>query len=999
MARRRPGGGGGGAPGAAAVGGAAWRQQQQAAELRAQLLLLPQSDGDVREWLLHGVGRVLDMVDSHVSMLQHTPTRSHEQDGAVTAAMTAVAALAATGSGTAVEQEELVGMQEGAGDETEGLMVGHLVEDEEAPLELEEVVEAAADAAVGALNELLAAAVGALAGSDGGRAGAADVPPVGAVAGAATDTLMRPGTAPDTPWDWGLYCSALLHHHLMLSTELLPGAMGELRRGQQQLLGSSIAHTSKVDNSSATGNSSSTCGKDAGSGTMQPGPELARDELAPAARRRPLPVGVYGRVVAAMGWHGMALDLLQWLPAGGRGQGERQAGQLKQQQSIGSVRTEAAGLCLADVVQECPGAAPGYARVLLSGAVPASAASATARASCGRAAGAGAAAAQGFCEHLAASPHLLRAVAAAVKGATAAVAASSSGRGTAGQGGQGSVAVCMHPTARASSHVAVPMAAEGWLWCCLLLARALAGALRGTRGTGRGAGLVGADGHLVGSAAGACEEGDCAEQCAGALEEGLCAWQDAFCGAGASGGSRATGGAGGGGSAGAGEQAAAVGEQLLRVLQGQLLPLLEEEARLHMAAQLGRHHQREEQEGQEQQQEQLRPVLACGTAVRLRARVSLLLMAACRGTGGSVAAEGQQQQQQQPHGAGAAGAGGGGGTGTQGGASASAVWDAVATLSLPSNTQGLGRTHGAGQDPAAAGAGAAPPWLRRAAGHVSAHAPTRQAQASVPAVAAAAAAAGGEQRQPAGVLPMQQLTSLLQRKLRLPGATLPHRAARPCSSRPPAIPQQLAHAARLDAQGHVALSCVLSAQGGAGQGVEEGLAAAACALLTPGLPSWLAAQRDPRVRTAAGPSPYSPFRTALACLEMLQNAVGGAAVLGADELGEAGERMQQQGGVEGQLQEGGVEGRRREVTRTLLRMAAECLVCTAGVEQQAALQAVVLGGEAFAGWVVHVEAACHALPPLLPFAFDRVRGPPHTPFQSFYLNSATPPTSKASWAD
>ncbi len=44
-------------------------------------------------------------------------------------------------------------------------------------------------------------------------------------------------------------------------------------------------------------------------------------------------------------------------------------------------------------------------------------------------------AAQVFCEHLAVSPHLLRKVAAAVKGAAAAVAASSSGHGTAGQGG------------------------------------------------------------------------------------------------------------------------------------------------------------------------------------------------------------------------------------------------------------------------------------------------------------------------------------------------------------------------------------------------------------------------------------------------------------------------------------------------------------------------------------------------------------------------------------
>ncbi len=98
-----------------------------------------------------------------------------------------------------------------------------------------------------------------------------------------------------------------------------------------------------------------------------------------------------------------------------------------------------------------------------------------------------------------------------------------------------------------------------------------------------------------------------------------------------------------------------------------------------------------------------------------------------------------------------------------------------ATLSLPSNTQGLGCPHGAGQGSAGAGAGAAPPWLRRAAPHVSAHAHTRQGEASVPADASAApaAAACGEQRRPVGALPMQQLASLLQRKLRLPGATPP----------------------------------------------------------------------------------------------------------------------------------------------------------------------------------------------------------------------------------
>ncbi len=81
-------------------------------------------------------------------------------------------------------------------------------------------------------------------------------------------------------------------------------------------------------------------------------------------------------------------------------------------------------------------------------------------------------------------------------------------------------------------------------------ARALARALGGARGTGRGAGSVGAvpsaDGHLGGSATGACEEGNWAEQCAGALEEGLCA-----CGADASLGSSATHGVGGDGNAGA----------------------------------------------------------------------------------------------------------------------------------------------------------------------------------------------------------------------------------------------------------------------------------------------------------------------------------------------------------------------------------------------------------------------------------------------------------------
>ncbi|GLC48960.1 hypothetical protein PLESTB_000167300 [Pleodorina starrii] len=158
-------------------------------------------------------------------------------------------------------------------------------------------------------------------------------------------------------------------------------------------------------------------------------------------------------------------------------------------------------------------------------------------------------------------------------------------------------------------------------------------------------------------------------------------------------------------------------------------------------------------------------------------------------------------------------------------------------------------------------------------------------------------------------------------------------------------------------------------------------AAAAVALLTPGLGSWLRVQSDPRVGSAAGPDPYSPFRMALALLELLQGlqGPGGGARSGADPDA-AGSAVNAAVGGDGGTGPGapagglcgGAEVERVEAARQLelqvLRMAAECLACVGAPEQQAALQAVVLDSPDFASLRARLAAdaalqaaACRAL--------------------------------------
>ncbi|GIL89938.1 hypothetical protein Vretifemale_17684 [Volvox reticuliferus] len=142
------------------------------------------------------------------------------------------------------------------------------------------------------------------------------------------------------------------------------------------------------------------------------------------------------------------------------------------------------------------------------------------------------------------------------------------------------------------------------------------------------------------------------------------------------------------------------------------------------------------------------------------------------------------------------------------------------------------------------------------------------------------------------------------------------------------------------------------------------------ALLTPGSGSWLRVQRDQRIGAAAGPEPYSPFRMALALLELLQGWLHGCGFLTEIDQSAAGAVTAAAGdthgpAVSGSDPEHAAEKREPEKQHMhpqdvetvqqlefrMLRMVAECLACVEKPEQQDALQAVVISAPSFRRFV------------------------------------------------
>ncbi|GLI62208.1 hypothetical protein VaNZ11_004779 [Volvox africanus] len=137
------------------------------------------------------------------------------------------------------------------------------------------------------------------------------------------------------------------------------------------------------------------------------------------------------------------------------------------------------------------------------------------------------------------------------------------------------------------------------------------------------------------------------------------------------------------------------------------------------------------------------------------------------------------------------------------------------------------------------------------------------------------------------------------------------------------------------------------------------------ALLTPGIGSWLRVQRDPRFSAAAGPEPYSPFRVALALLELLQGRLHGLCLLSEVDRSAGGAVTASSdthgADVSGSNQKLAAEerkpGKQHQYTQDvetvqqlefrMLQMVAECVACVEKPEQQDALQAVVLSAPSF----------------------------------------------------
>ncbi|KAG2428971.1 hypothetical protein HXX76_011215 [Chlamydomonas incerta] len=598
-----------------------------------------------------------------------------------------------------------------------------------------------------------------------------------------------------TPWLGDAYVPALLHHFLLLDTRLLEESERHCR------------------------------GRPPGSA---PG-AVARDGLAAAAAGQaaaPLPAGVYGRVVAALGWQRHLVDLLAWAPDG-------------------QVAAEAA----ARVLAAAPALAPGLAAALLqaTGAVHEDGVE-------GRAGAAGLmAASSAGIARLASCPRVLQQLAAGVRGAAA-------------EAGEG---------------------ASVWLSCLMLLASALQRAL--------------AEGPAAPAAA--AEEGAdtwAAEACV-ALQEALCAWQEALAAAPA--------GPACGGLVAPGAEGASSGRlPLLPLLRDGLLPLLDEHARHHIAAQMraqapgqrGQRHGAEakEEAAEAEDGEQPPPLLLPYTfVIQLRSRISLFVAAAAPAAAAAAAATAESP----PFGTAAATAPGRGQAAA--GLSEEDVWPRLAVGSRGvepgvSGADGGWRSRGGGD---AAARQVAPAWLFLA---------TSCETTAAPAPGNAGAGAKGNKR------------------------------ANPGGSRLPAV---LLSAARSAVRHQPTLRAEAPARATHGRAgpaaVVERVAAVAVALLAPGSASWLAVVREPRALAAAGPDPYSPFRLALALLELLQGGTAAAEAEAEDK--EAGTAS---GG--GRPHADGGAWRRLELQ--VLRMAAECIAGVEAAEQQAALQAVVVTGRTFA---------------------------------------------------
>ncbi|EFJ48951.1 hypothetical protein VOLCADRAFT_90289 [Volvox carteri f. nagariensis] len=658
---------------------------------------------------------------------------------------------------------------------------------------------------------------------------------------------------------------------------------------------------------------STACAAAAGAGGMSRWGFLWRDELASAARLT-LPAGVYASIVVAMGWEMQLIELLGWLPDSG-------------------VATAA----LARVVGLCPALAPGLVATLLDSVRSGNGSSpdAAGRAICMMAAQQEPAGGSVFCSstwanRLVYSPGFVFRIAKAVRQA-ATTACGGAGKGD----------------------------GRRWLPCLLLLGRVLVDALH--RHVAAEAGGIGAAAMVATAPEGECGGADAswAETCCEALQEGLCAWQEAVL--------RRTDAVDA--TVARIESTASTATRLLWLLQDELKDLLDMKPG---AAGGGRG-----PTGSEGQ----RRLLSCGAVIRLRTRITLISMQAAAGAAAAAAAP----QPPQP--------------GCKDQASIAVVGnvvddeaDGVVDTAAADHTTPDRRSDPVIRKAAALTAGDV--WLGldlpygfTAAGltdEFGGSANTEDAvggrfggvrsplpqHLAVGSEKASPWPSAGHKRQLPEWLKAATASTAAPTRLRCAGSTggsqlLANAAAaaicfRLASSPPPSLRLQPPDTAKgfpeRNAEAAMATGRV---------------AAIAVALLTPGVGSWLYAHHDPRVVSAGDPNPYSPFRVALALLELLQGRLGSGywkdlgmrsgpedAGARASTAAAASDRdMEAAAGVEQDLLPGWGRsgfvavpeegGQQRQLELRLMRMAAECLACVGGPGQQAALQAVVLGSPMF----------------------------------------------------